>query len=109
MKQVFLLACLLLLAAVPMVMEGIPWAEYVFMAGALFYGLSRIHGLYRGEDFRLKRLNRLSLFSLILVLASAYLIHKGENHSWLVLMLLVALVELLMNLRAAHYQKNKDA
>lgn len=80
-------------------------AKFVFCAGGVGYIVYRIKMAYRGEDFRLKRLNRLYAYCGALVILSAYLMYVGNN-AFLVLMLMVALLEFYVSYRAEKYKKD---
>ena len=102
----YLLAALLLIGSIVLFMENIAsWAPYTFMAGAVLYLLYHLRNAYRGNDFRLKRLNRLFALNIILLAASAWLMYVGNN-SFMVLMLLAALLEFYRSWRSAQYLKD---
>lgn len=103
----YLLGAVLMIGAIILFMEGVAWAFYSFCAGAVLYLAFHLKHAYRGDDFRLKRLNRLFGFNVILVAGSAYLMYIGNN-SFVVLMLLAALLEFYLSWRSDRYSKDDD-
>lgn len=104
----FLLSALLMLAGIILTNEtDFPWAKFVFCAGGAGYIVYRIKTAYRGDDFRLKRLNRLYGFCGLLVIMTGYLMFI-DNNAFIVLMLLLALLELYLSFRSENYRKNSD-
>ncbi len=97
-------AIIVLLSAV-LVMEKVSFGKYLFISGALFYIIGRILSLYKGDDFRLKRLNRFGYVSSALFAACVYLQFTGNN-AWVVLMFIVAIIELYSAQRSSGYEKN---
>ncbi|MBP5170530.1 MAG: hypothetical protein ILP04_00495 [Bacteroidales bacterium] len=98
---------LLMIVSVVLVMENADWGKYLFCAGGAAYLFYRARFAYRGEDFRLRRLNRMYAFGGILVVATGYLMFISNN-AWLVLMLLLALMEIYVSFRADYYQKHQQ-
>jgi len=97
-------AILVLLSAV-LVMEKIGFGKYLFIAGSLFYIIGRILSLYKGEDFRIKRLNRFGYVTSALFAACVYLQFTASN-AWVVLLFIIAIIELYSAQRTSSYEKN---
>ncbi len=105
----FVLSALLMLAGIILVNEtSFVWGKYVFCAGGAGYVMYKLRNAYRGEDFRLKRLNRLHGFCGLLIILSAYLMFIGNN-GFIVLLLLVAFLEIYLSFRTEHYRRDKDS
>ncbi|MDD2617716.1 MAG: hypothetical protein PHT87_02845 [Bacteroidales bacterium] len=103
----FILAAVLILISSVLVMEHYTWARFSFAAGVVLYIAHRAITAYRGDDFRLKRLNRMFAFNAIVFILAVYLMFK-DSKSWVVALLIVAVVELYVALRSASYQKEND-
>lgn len=100
-------AALMLLGLILHNETALYWPKFVFSAGGAGYMVYRIKMAYRGDDFRLKRLNRLYAFCGALVILSAYLMFI-DNNAFILLMLLVALLELYLSFRSESYRKEND-
>jgi Ca2+/Na+ antiporter len=103
---VFAIGAILLLISSVLVMENVAWGKYCFAAGVGLFVLSRSKMLYFGNDFRLKRLNRLHFLTTALLVICSTLQFKGNN-SWIVLLLVVAVTEFYVSMRASSYEKSK--
>ena len=99
------LSAVLLCLAIVLFFQKVPWAVYLFIAGALGYLACHLKHAYKGGDFRIKRLNRLFVFNVLLLVGSAYLMWNGNN-AFMVLMLLLAVLEFFMNWRADWYARH---
>ncbi len=100
-------AALLLCLSIVFFFQGKEWAWYGFVAGGGFYLLYHLKYAYRGDDFRLRRLNRLFAYNVVLLVASGYLMYRGNN-TFMVLMLLLAVLEFYRNWRAEWYEKHPE-
>ena len=100
----YLLGTLLLLVSAVLVMEHIRYGTYLFAIGASLVILNKLWNQYRGDDFRLKRMNRYQLFSAILLVGCSYLQFHDQN-SWVVLLLIVAILELFVSFRISAHEK----
>lgn len=100
----YILGTLLLLVSAVLVMEHIRYGTYLFAIGASMVILNKLWNQYRGDDFRLKRMNRYQLFSAILLVGCSYLQFHDQN-SWVVLLLIVAVLELFVSFRISAYEK----
>lgn len=104
----FMLGAVLILISSVLVMENVIWGKYVFAVGTAFFIVSRMRSTYEGEDFRLKRLNRLYFLSSVFMLGVSYMQFKGLK-SWVAVLLMVALTELYVAVRISWYSKeNKE-
>lgn len=104
----FMLGAILVLISSVLVMENVLWGKYVFAVGTALFIVSRMRSTYEGEDFRLKRLNRLYFLSSLLMLGISYMQFKGMK-SWVAVLLMVALTELYVAIRISWYEKeNKE-
>ncbi len=104
----FMLGAILVLISSVLVMENVLWGKYVFAVGTAFFIVSRMRSTYEGEDFRLKRLNRLYFLSSLFMLGVSYMQFKGLK-SWVAVLLMVALTELYVAVRISWYAKeNKE-
>lgn len=100
----YVLGTLLLLVSAVLVMEHIRYGTYLFAIGASLVILNKLWNQYRGDDFRLRRMNRYQLFSAILLVGCSYLQFYDQN-SWVVLLLIVAVMELFVSFRISAYEK----
>lgn len=100
----YVLSALLLCLSMIFFMEGVKNAFCFYVAGAVFYLVSHGRMLYRGDDFRLKRLNRIFFLNIILLIGGGYLMFIGNN-SFILSLLLLAVLELFRSLRISHYLK----
>jgi len=100
----FTLAAVLILISSVLVMEHQAWARFSFAAGVVLYIAHRALTAYKGDDFRLKRLNRMFAFNAIVLILAVYLMFKNSN-SWVAILLIVAVIELYTAFRSASYQK----
>jgi len=91
-----------------MVMEHVLYSKYVFAVGVALYIISRMRSTYEGEDFRLKRLNRMYFMSSLFMLGASYMQFKNLN-SWVTVMLMAALTELYVAIRYSWYEKDIKA
>jgi len=104
----FMLGAILVLVSSVLVMENVLWGKYVFAVGTALFIVSRMRSTYEGEDFRLKRLNRLYFLSSLFMLGVSYMQFKGLK-SWVAVLLMVALTELYVAVRISWYEKeNKE-
>ncbi len=104
----FMLGAVLILISSVLVMENIIWGKYMFAVGTALFLVSRMRSTYEGEDFRLKRLNRLYFLSSVFLLGVSYMQFKGLK-SWVAVLLMVALTELYVAVRISWYTKeNKE-
>lgn len=104
----FIVGAILILISSVMVMEHVLYSKYVFAAGVAMYIVSRMRSTYEGEDFRLKRLNRLYFLSSLFMLGASYMQFKNLN-SWVAVMLMAALTELYVAVRYSWYEKDVKA
>ena len=100
----YMLGAVLLLVSAVLVMEHVQYGNYLFAIGAALIILNKLSSQYRGTDFRLKRMNRYNLFSAIILVGCSYL-QFHDNNSWVVLLLLVAILELFISLRISTHEK----
>ncbi len=106
MKKLFVFSALLMVAAVIVNFEsGFAYGKYLFCAGGLGYIVCRVMSAYKGDDFRLKRLNRLYGFCGILAILAGYLIFTGNN-AYIVVLLLLSLLELFLSYRSDYYHNH---
>lgn len=103
----FIIAALLILISAVLLMEEYAWARFSLTVGIIMYIAHRAIDAYRGNDFRLKRLNRMHAFNALLLILAVYLVFKGSN-TWIVALLIVAVVELYVVFRSAAYQKENE-
>ena len=103
----FIVAAVLILISSVLVMEQYEWARYSFAAGVVLYIAHRAITAYSGNDFRLKRLNRMFAFNAIVFMLAVYLMFK-DSKSWVAILLIVAVVELYVAFRSASYQKENE-
>lgn len=104
----FMVGAILILISSVMVMEHVLYSKYVFAAGVAMYIVSRMRSTYEGEDFRMKRLNRLYFMSSLFMLGASYMQFKNLN-SWVAVMLMAALTELYVAIRISWYDKENKA
>lgn len=104
----YVLGAISVLFSSVLVMEHVSYGDYLFAIGAALVILNKLWNQYRGDDFRLKRMNRYNLFSALILVGCSYLQFRGNN-SWVILLLLVALLELFISLRTASYEKANQA
>jgi len=109
LNVIFAIGAVLILVSSVLVMENVVWGKYSFAIGVAFFIISRMKMAYTGSDFRLKRLNRFYFFSaMFLVIAST--LQFRSNSSWVVFLLMVAIMEFYTSVRASVYEKsNLDA
>ncbi len=98
----YILSALLICLSMVFFMEGVKNAFFFYAAGAVFYLVCHSRMLYRGDDFRLKRLNRIFFLNIILLTGGGYLMFIGNN-SFILSVLLLAVLELFLSLRISHY------
>lgn len=100
----FMVGAILILISSVLVMENVLYSKYVFAVGVAMYIVSRMRSTYEGEDFRLKRLNRLYFLSSLFMLGASYMQFKGLN-SWVAVLLMSALTELYVAVRFSWYER----
>lgn len=103
----FIVAILAICASVIMYMEGLMVGKYVFIGAGVLYLICRSKSFYRGDDFRMKRLNRLYAFNMVLLICSVWFMYKDID-SWIIGLLIMALVELYVAFRSIRYQKESS-
>lgn len=103
----YLLSAILLCLSIVIFMEGAGNAFYLYVVGAALYLLCHFRTVYRGDDFRLKRLNRIFFFNILLLVGGGYLMFIGNN-SFILCMLVIAILEIFLNARTSHYLKEKQ-
>jgi len=101
---VFMIGAIVVLVSSVLVMENILWGKYAFAVGTAMFIVSRMRSTYEGDDFRLKRLNRLYFLSSLFMLGVSYMQFKGMN-SWVAVLMMVALTELYVAIRVSWYEK----
>jgi len=101
-----MLGAILILVSSVLVMEAKDptIGKYLFAAGTAMFIVSRMRSTYEGEDFRLKRLNRLYFLSSLFMLGVSYMQFKGMR-SWPAVLLMAALTELYVAVRISWYEK----
>jgi hypothetical protein len=104
----FIIGAILILISSVLVMEHVLYSKYIFAVGVAMYILSRMRSTYEGNDFRLKRLNRLYFLSSLFMLGASYMQFKNLN-SWVAIMLMSALTELYVAIRFSWYEKDIKA
>jgi signal transduction histidine kinase len=104
----FIVGAVLILISSVLVMEHVAYSKYAFAAGVAMYIVSRMRSTYQGDDFRLKRLNRLYFLSSIFMLIASYMQFKGLN-SWVAVLLMSALTELYVAVRFSWYERENKA
>lgn len=104
----FIVGAILILISSVLVMENVLYSKYIFAVGVAMYIVSRMRSTYEGDDFRLKRLNRLYFLSSLFMLAASYMQFKGLN-SWVAVLLMSALTELYVAVRFSWYEKENKA
>jgi len=102
---VFTVGAILVLISSILVMENVVWGKYAFASGVALFFFSRLKMAYSGNDFRLKRLNRLYFFSSLALVVTSCLQFR-ENGGWIVLLLIVAILEFYISLRVGMYEKS---
>jgi len=102
---VFTVGAILVLISSVLVMEHVVWGEYAFASGVALFFFSRLKMAYSGNDFRLKRLNRLYFLSSLALVVASCLQFRG-NGGWIVLLLIVAILEFYISLRVGMYEKS---
>ncbi len=100
----FIVGAILILISSVMVMEHVLYSKYVFAVGVAMYIVSRMRSTYEGDDFRMKRLNRMYFMSSLFMLGASYMQFKNLN-SWVAVMLMAALTELYVAVRLSWYDK----
>jgi len=101
---IFAVGSFLILISSVLVMENVVWGKYSFATGAVFYAFCRIKMLYKGNDFRMKRLDRFYFLSVLFLAIASYFQFKGYG-PWVVLLLLVAIIEFYASVRTSYYEK----
>ncbi|HET9572059.1 MAG TPA: hypothetical protein VFP20_11705 [Bacteroidales bacterium] len=104
----FIVGAILILISSVMVMEHVTYSKYLFAVGVAMYIVSRMRSNYEGDDFRLKRLNRLYFLSSLFMLGASYMQFKNLN-SWVAVLLMSALTELYVAVRFSWYEKENKA
>jgi signal transduction histidine kinase len=104
----FIVGAILILVSSVLVMEHVLYSKYIFAVGVAMYIISRMRSTYAGDDFRLKRLNRLYFISSLFMLIASYMQFKGLN-SWVVVLLMSAITELYVAIRFSWYEKENKA
>ena len=104
----FIVGAVTILVSSVLVMEHVLYSKYIFAVGVAMYIISRMRSTYEGDDFRLKRLNRLNFLSSLFMLGSSYMQFKNLN-SWVAVMLMAALTELYVAIRFSWYDKEIKA
>jgi len=104
----FILGAILILVSAVLVNENVLYSKYLFAVGVAMYIISRMRSTYAGDDFRLKRLNRLYFISSLFMLIASYMQFKGLN-SWVVVLLMSAITELYVAIRFSWYEKENKA
>lgn len=74
------------------------FAPYVFSLGAFLVIVFRFLTTNPSSDLRIKRLNRMSTISAILLLISVYLMFSGSN-LWVLMLVIVAIFDLVISFR----------
>lgn len=84
------------------------WAynPYLLILGVILFVVARYLSLERSNDYRLKRLNNLQAFGMLLLIASGYLVWIGSS-SFVVTLLAFAILELWVSLRYPSKQKEE--
>lgn len=104
LNLVFAIGAVLILIASVLVMENVAWGKYCFAVGVGLYILSRSRMIYIGDDFRMKRLNRLYFISSMLLVVAGICIFRGFGF-WILLLLVTAITEFYISMRATVYEK----
>ena len=104
LNTVFTIGAILVLISSVLVMEHVFWGKYCFAVGVALFMISRSRMTYTGKDFRMKRLNRLYFLSSMFLAVAAYLQFQNNN-SWIVLLLIVAIIEFYTSMRFTFYEK----
>lgn len=107
LNKLYVVGSILILFSSVLVMEKIKYSAFLFAIGVLLYAFVRMSNLYNGQDMNLKRLNRYYFLNVIFLILSSYLQFKGST-TWVIFLLIVALIEFYLSFREAVYEKNKN-
>lgn len=109
------LLILLIAAAFPLLgiwKEGLMVMRYAFAVGAVMVFVARATQVYKGKNFRVKRLHRLEGISALLYCVSAFLLfnfgNKWGGTDWIAFLLAGAIVQLYASYMIQREEK-KDA
>ncbi len=98
-----ILGYLLLIAGALLWLSMPEWATIIFSVGAFFYAVSRLFMLPQSQDFRVRRLNLISIIGVVILAGGVYLMWEQKN-SWVIALTLSIFIDLYSGFR---YPKKK--
>ena len=70
-NMILVVSALFILAGTALYLFRLPFTVYIFAAGAVGMTIARAANLYKGSNFRLKRLYRIELIAALITIGSA--------------------------------------
>ncbi|NCC98514.1 MAG: hypothetical protein EOL95_02260 [Bacteroidia bacterium] len=95
----FALAALFILTGAVLNLSYPQYAPYIYSVGVVFLVISRINSMYKGNDFRLKRLQNMQFIATLLYIPVAYFMFV-QNKLWVAILTAAAVMELVTSFRA---------
>ncbi len=98
---IFIVAGILTIAGAILQLSDFSYAPYVFTLGTLLLIYSHAQSVFsvREDGFRSRRLARLGIIASLMLLVADYLMFAGSN-SWVIFLLIYALVTLYLSFRS---------
>jgi len=78
---------------------GAPW---LFLAGAILFGIAQLTDKYTGSSFVVRRLRRQQLIAAFLLVVTGVLMIVLDHNEWVVCLLIAAIIELYTSFRISH-------
>lgn len=85
------------------------WAPYIYMVGALMFGVMQMMDRYTGTNWMLRRLRRQQIFGALMLMVTGVAMFVCKHNEWILCLLVGCLLELYTAFRIPkEYEKEKQ-
>ncbi len=99
-------AVLVLIGAVIQITR-LPWAPYVYLAGAVMFAYVQVACGYKGRDFVMRRLRNQQIAGAALLIVSGAAMLLWKRNEWIVFLTIAAVLELYTAFRIPQEEKKE--
>lgn len=100
MRQIlYALGGILLFVGAAVMMTRWPWAPYLYLVGAVLFGIAQVTDKCAGDSFVIRRLRRQQLIGAFLLVLTGVLMLTLRHNEWVVCLLVAAIIELYTSFR----------
>lgn len=99
-------AVLLLIGAAIQITK-LPWAPYVYLAGAVMFAYVQVICGYKGQNFIIRRLRNQQIIGAVLLVVSGVMMLLWKRNEWVVFLTIAAVLELYTAFRIPQEEKKE--